>query len=222
MKFLKLIFAAPLQSWGERAKWDARDTAKVPTKSGVIGMLGCCLGIQRESPELVYLCQQLHMAVRVETPGLLMTDFHTVQTGNAKGFPNAEGGSRSGDTIITPRQYLQDACFTLLLWGNEETLLRCSNALMHPVWVPYLGRKSCVPSKPLIPCWIEADTVDEAIEMDLAGNDTSYAVEIEMLPEDTLRKNERMLLRNDAIINASKNAYAMRKVRASYRNGKGA
>src|SRR5205814_6367260 len=39
-----LRLEGPLQSWGSRARWDVRDTEPEPTKSGVIGLLGCALG----------------------------------------------------------------------------------------------------------------------------------------------------------------------------------
>jgi CRISPR system Cascade subunit CasD len=44
--FLRL--EGPLQSWGERARWDVRDTAPEPTKSGVIGLLACALGLSAD------------------------------------------------------------------------------------------------------------------------------------------------------------------------------
>ena len=40
--FLRL--EGPLQSWGIRSRWDVRETQPEPTKSGVIGLLGCALG----------------------------------------------------------------------------------------------------------------------------------------------------------------------------------
>ena len=70
MKFLKLCFQGPLQSWGERSRWDSRDTAAMPTKSAIIGLLGCCLGLERGSEQLTALDAQVHMAVRADKPEL--------------------------------------------------------------------------------------------------------------------------------------------------------
>ena len=49
---LLLRLEAPLQSWGTRSRWDVRDTATEPTKSGIIGLLGCARHIvdQRRIP----------------------------------------------------------------------------------------------------------------------------------------------------------------------------
>ena len=213
MKLLRLTLEGPLQSWGERSRWDARDTTAMPTKSAVIGLLGCCLGLPRESPELVMLDEALYFAVRCDKPGRVMTDFHTVQTGAGQGnFPNASGGTRSGDTILTPKQYLQDASFTVFLWGDGTWLDRCFQALLHPHWTPYLGRRSCVPSLPLIPEMIEAADVDAAVS---EGAPDGAAVEIERLPGDALRADERALRRRDSVVNASRNEYRYRGVRAS-------
>ena len=40
---LLLRLAGPLQSWGERSHFNERDTARFPTRSGVIGMLAAAL-----------------------------------------------------------------------------------------------------------------------------------------------------------------------------------
>ena len=46
---LVLRLEGPLQSWGERSRWDVRETADRPTKSAVIGLLGAALGLKRNS-----------------------------------------------------------------------------------------------------------------------------------------------------------------------------
>ncbi len=211
MKFIRLCFRGPLQSWGERSRWDSRDTAAMPTKSGVIGMIGCCMGIPRGDDRLQALNEALHIAVRADQPGRVMTDFHTVQAPDGQRILNAEGKPR-GETILTPKQYLQEAVFTVLIWGEAEAMDQAYRAFLHPVWTPYLGRRSCVPSVPLIPDLIEAETVDEAIAI---GAERSALVEIEQLPGDVLRPDERLIHRPDSVVNASLNMYRPRAVRAS-------
>ena len=213
MKLIKLTLEGPLQSWGERGRWDARDTAAMPTKSAVIGLLGCCRGIPRESPELVQMSNALYIAVRCDKPGRVMTDFHTVQTGAGQGnFPNASGGYRTGDTILTPKQYLQDARFTVFLWGDHDELERCCQALFHPFWTPYLGRRSCVPSLPLLPEMIESPDIDTAISEGAPKGAVAY---IELLQGDQVHPEERILRRRDSVINASRNEYRYRDIRVS-------
>jgi len=138
-----------LQRWGERAKWDFRDTNMIPTKSGIIGLLACAFGYKRGDTRILDLQKNLKLGIRVDKPGLLMEDFHTV-TGD-KGYLMASTGEKrvGSPTIITPRQYIQDACFTVALNGEEALIKKCEKYLKDPVWSIYLGAKSCVPSRPV-------------------------------------------------------------------------
>lgn len=136
-----------LQSWGEHSKWNYRDSAAMPTKSGIVGLLGCALGFSREDKRLAELQRNIRMAVRADRPGTMMVDYQTIRS---KRLLNAEGKIRAnGDTILSFRTYLQDAYFTVLLTGKVEILEYLSEALNKPRWPIYLGRKSCVPSRPV-------------------------------------------------------------------------
>jgi len=148
VELLILRLEGPLQSWGEQSKWDDRDTAYMPTKSGVVGLLACCLGYERGDARIKRLSDELSLSVRADRAGKIITDFHTVQGRPA--IMNAEGKPRSGgNTFITHRSYLQDAAFLVVLSGKEMLLRLCADALEKPVWAPFLGRRSCVPSKPV-------------------------------------------------------------------------
>lgn len=217
MKFLKLVLAGPMQSWGDHSRWDSRDTAAAPTKSAVIGLLGCCLGYKRGDDRLRALSEDIRMAVRTDSPGTVMTDFHTVQ-GTDGVILNAKGKKRSvGSTIITPRHYLQDARFTVFLWGEEERLSECAESLLHPHWPPFLGRKSCTPSVPLVPEWVEADSIDDAVaqltpeEWKRGGN--TRIVQIEMRTGETAGEDENVIERRDNVVRADINEYAFRRIR---------
>ena len=137
-----------LQAWGEQSKWDFRDSAALPTKSGIVGLLGCAMGLERGDPELAELDRALTVAVRADRSGTRTVDFQTV-TGapllNAMGKPKS-----TGNTIISQRAYLQDACFTVFLETDEPWRGRIVTALLNPKWPVFLGRKSCVPSRPVL------------------------------------------------------------------------
>lgn len=150
-----------MQSWGIRSRWDVRDTGLEPTKSGVIGLLGSALGLRRGAPELASLDQELRFGVRVDVPGVISTDYHTV-TGyhrTAAGeFKHSGGTAKSlskamehGETtVVSPRDYLHDAVFLVALMSaaaeRHEMFL---SALDAPKWPLFLGRKSCIPTRPL-------------------------------------------------------------------------
>lgn len=216
MKFLKLTLNAPLQSWGEYARWDVRDTASMPSKSAIIGLLGSCMGYPRGDDRLCALSSKLHMAVRADRPGCVMTDYHTVYGTNGI-LRNASGGKRSGGTIVTPRKYLQDAYFSVFLWGEEAVLEQCETALRHPYWITFLGRKSCVPAIPLLPKVFEADSIDEAVCKVFCGEEKYLGkivqVQIEMLFGETAKEWEQVIERRDEVVSGEKNVYQTRRIR---------
>jgi CRISPR system Cascade subunit CasD len=156
---LILTLAGPLQSYGLRARWTVRDTAPEPTKSALVGLLARCLG--REDDEGVSaLSAALRMGVRIDREGLPLTDYHTV--GADGGYVTARREVREG-TIETYRDYLCDARFTVALVGPEGLLDECREALCRPAAVPYLGRRSCVPTEPLIGAVVDAGGLEDAL-----------------------------------------------------------
>jgi CRISPR system Cascade subunit CasD len=72
-----------------------------------------------------------------------LQDYHTVQ--NTR---KADGGMK--DCHITYRQYLTDASFGVLIEGNAVLLKQIADALSDPKWGVWLGRKTCVPSAPVL------------------------------------------------------------------------
>ena len=145
---LNLRMEGPLQAWGESAKWDARDSADFPTKSGVVGLLGSAMGLERGDPELEKLSASISLAVRADRKGVRAVDYQTVTGAPLR---NAEGKPKStGNTIVSRRAYLQDACFTVFMETDAAWAERIKAALRSPRWSIYLGRKSCVPSRPVL------------------------------------------------------------------------
>jgi len=142
---LLLRFEGVLQSWGIKSRWDIRDTSEAPTKSGVIGVFGCALGYKRTSAVLSGLFDQLKIGVRVENTGKVVMDYHTVK-GN---LWTAEEKQRKDHTIVSKRFYLQDASFLVIVEGEQELIESIGKALQNPKWPIYLGRKSCVPTRPV-------------------------------------------------------------------------
>jgi CRISPR system Cascade subunit CasD len=148
--FLRL--EGPLQSWGERARWSVRDTAPEPTKSGVVGLLGCALGVNDDAG-LRELSERLCMGVRCDSPGTPLVDYHTVGGGyDEPALLTAEGklkySSGGPHTEQTWRRYLCDAAFLVALQGPPDLIARLAQAVQSPHWPIYLGRKACVPTRP--------------------------------------------------------------------------
>ena len=160
-RLLVLRLEGALQSWGDHAKWDFRDSSTMPTKSGIVGLLGCAMGEERNSPVLVELAQAMTVAIRADRAGVEFVDFQTVQGNPLK---TADGGKRSNNTFISPRAYLQDACFTVFIDTTEEWKRRIVSALEAPKWCMYLGRKNCVPSRPIQAKVIACENMKAALE----------------------------------------------------------
>lgn len=168
---LLIRLEGPMQSWGTRSRWDVRDTGVEPTKSGVIGLMGCAMGLHRNNPQLEILDAGTCFGVRIDRPGVVSTDFHTVtgyhrtangeykhRDGTAKSLAKAQQHGES--TIVSPHDYLHDAAFLVALESDDERLLgQLAGQQEHPDWPGdlqcprwplYLGRKSCVPSRPIL------------------------------------------------------------------------
>ena len=106
------------------------------------------MGEPRGSEVLVELAGSIEIAVRADRAGVKFVDFQTVQ-GNplmaASGKPKT-----TGNTILSPHAYLQDACFTVFIERTQPWRERIAAALSAPKWCMYLGRKNCVPSRPVL------------------------------------------------------------------------
>ena len=134
MSTLLIRLAGPLQSWGINSNFDTRATERYPSKSGVIGLLAAAQGIRRDG-DLSALCA-LGFGVRADKEGTILKDYHTVH------------GVKS--SYVTYRYYLADAVFLAGVESEDEAfLLQLDDALKHPVFPLFLGRRSCPPALPL-------------------------------------------------------------------------
>ncbi|MFE9558408.1 type I-E CRISPR-associated protein Cas5/CasD [Streptomyces sp. NPDC006692] len=168
---LLLRLAGPLQSWGTHSKYLRRDTARFPTRSGVVGMLAAGLGRERQAP--LDDLTELSMTVRVDRPGVVLSDFHTV----GGGLPadetvitvDGERRPKGKGTLVSKRQYLADAAFTVALTCDDEELLHsCAGALRDPHWPLFLGRRSCPPEGPVLLGTVD-DPLQHLVRMPLAA-----------------------------------------------------
>lgn len=127
-----LRLAAPLQSWGtDDSKFEIRRTRKEPSKSGVIGLIAAAMGVRRDDDKTINRLASMRFGVRVDKEGEIERDYQTV---------------KGKDSYETLRYYLEDACFTVGLESKDETALRkIEEALRHPAFTLFLGRKSCPP-----------------------------------------------------------------------------
>lgn len=147
--FLRL--EGPLQAWGDTSKFVIRRSMEAPTKSGVLGLICCAMGLSRKAARDYLLeLNTLAMGVRIDRMGTRWWDYHTVGAGT--GMTTAAGGLKSGaqGTLIKRLEYLADASFLVALKGDGKIVERVADALRLPKWTLFLGRKSCLPSMPVL------------------------------------------------------------------------
>ena len=138
MTVLALTLAGPMQSWGSGSRFTTRATDDAPTKSGVIGLLAAARGLRRTDPleDLV----TLRFGVRIDQPGQQVRDFQTAIS--------LDGRERMP---LSYRFYRADARYLVALEADKQLLESLVEALLHPVFPLYLGRRSCPPSEPIAP-----------------------------------------------------------------------
>jgi len=151
MSVLVLRLAAPLQSWGTQSRFSVRDTAREPSKSGVIGLIAAALGRPRDAD--VSDLMSLRMSVRIDRDGTLQRDYHTAGGGkrpDGTDYGVAKANRGKGKPVVSHRYYLADADFRVALEGDNDALVESiATAFERPKWPLYLGRKSFVPTQPI-------------------------------------------------------------------------
>jgi len=146
--FLRL--EGPLQSWGERARWSVRDTAPEPTKSGVVGLIACAMGLKADD-DLRQLSRQIRLGVRCDRPGVVLVDYHTVIGGvlSGKGKIKKTASIGKAETVVSRRYYLCDASFLAAIAADPGLIETMAAAVQSPRWPVFLGRRACPPARPI-------------------------------------------------------------------------
>ncbi|MGA5824151.1 type I-E CRISPR-associated protein Cas5/CasD [Kitasatospora sp. NPDC094028] len=177
---LLLHLAAPMQSWGSPSQFGTRLTYPYPTRSGMTGLFACALGRPRGT-DLGDLAE-LRYTVRIDRPGRLMRDYHTIGGGypRERTVITAAGGRRplKEATLQSERWYLADAAFTVAVTGPPDVTGDLAGALREPVWHPYLGRRSCPPTSPVLVAAVD-DPVAELHRLPLHRDPDSPASNLE-------------------------------------------
>ena len=185
-RYLVFQLYGPLVSWGEQAVGEARHSATHPSRSAVLGLLAAALGTKRpdtagkpeEKEDLekqhLLLADSIGVGVKVDSAGIVLKDYHTTQVPpqNKKArhlfTRRDELRAEKLGTILSSREYRQDALYIAALWlkgkGEFCSLQDLKDALQRPVYTLYFGRKSCPPALPLNPVIVEADSLKSALD----------------------------------------------------------
>lgn len=161
--YLAFQLYSPLAAWGEQAVGETRRSSTHPGKSSIVGIVGAALGLQRVEEGLLQdLDRQIGMGVKVFSSGDALRDYHTSQV--PKPRRKGEYMTRKDEmeapddrisTILSSREYRMESGWVVALWSRSASgsfsLEKIGEALRHPAFCLYLGRKSCPPALPLNP-----------------------------------------------------------------------
>ena len=201
---LALYLDGPMQSWGYQSRFNRRTTLAYPTRSGIIGLLGAALGIDRADQQRLEELNSanLHIEVlaltRVDARGRdrlpsRWTDYHTVGGGydskTERQWMPRKANEASPDTVLTYREFLSDIRFGVLLSGEKALLENCEKALNNPCWGLWLGRKCCIPASPICQGFFESrEAAQNHLERLTEGRVTRKITEVDRFDDgnDTL------------------------------------
>jgi CRISPR system Cascade subunit CasD len=124
-RYLILRLDGPMQAWGTHTFEDFRPSNLFPTRSGLLGLLGACLGIDRHNhAELEQLAASVEFTVRMDRTRLppnaeqpmlkaavKLSDFHTVLAARKV------DGSPNKNPVVSRREYLFDV--STLFWTQS-------------------------------------------------------------------------------------------------------
>lgn len=163
-----------MQAWGTHTFEDFRPSNLYPTRSGLLGLLGACLGVERRDlAGLENLAASVEFTVRVDSElarpgggnsvkkaGIKLADFHTVMDARKV------DGSVNKFPVVSRREYLFDAAFTVAIGSQSNATIsldQIASALRRPFFTPALGRRSCPPTRPILEGQVEATSALEAL-----------------------------------------------------------
>ena len=180
MRWMVMRLHAPLASFGREIVDERGLIANAPAKSMITGLLANALGWERTMHQehqalqerLVFACVWEH-----EHPRVRLTDYQTAQLGwkDRAWTSDGQGGTRRG----TPTKYahgghqrwrdyhsdLRVAVVVRLEQPDQRpTLDDLAEALARPRRPLYIGRKCCLPARPIFDGWVEAVLARGALE----------------------------------------------------------
>jgi len=169
--FLLLRLEAPLMAFGGPVVDQIGRTRPFPGRAQITGLLANALGWRHgDVAALEALQARLRMAAAVVREGELLHDYHTVDLGQphlsgrgwtTRGRVEARAGASSDTTHIRHRWYIADGlvvvALTLMPDDAHPTVEDLAKALERPARPLFIGRKTCLPTAPLLLGQVEAE-----------------------------------------------------------------
>ena len=176
--YLILVLQAPLIAYGDEAVDRKRPTDLIPGKSMLTGLMGNAIGYRRQdADQLASLQERMIYAAHTEQfgPTFALRDFHTAQLGaddvawTTYGEPEGRDGNRAtyqGPEIREVDYLAESRSVVALTLGEADqypTLSDMAEAIQNPARPLFIGRKCCLPERPIFERTISAESDTEAL-----------------------------------------------------------
>ena len=173
-RWLILDFCAPLMAFGGVAIDHVGPTRDFPAASMLTGLFGNALGWHWSDWQAHQSLQdRLIFAARIDVEGRLITDNQNAKLEKndrgwtTSGSPEGRDGASYDAPHRRRRDYLADARVAVVLRLTDAdlspTLDHLADALNRPARPLFIGRKPCLPTRPLFAGWTTADTAHAAL-----------------------------------------------------------
>lgn len=163
MNYLKLNLSGVLQYFADTDSTTLRTTynsSLYPTKRAIVGLISSAFGYGRGDKRITDLYNTIDIKYHVVSEPVIMEDFQTIKSLKSQQYYmnkfykrnkfNTVSNAVQDRQLIKNVQYLQDAEYEIYVGGNDKLLQSIYNAMQNPVYSLYIGKRSCVPNKPIV------------------------------------------------------------------------
>ncbi len=172
MRALVLRLEAPLMSFGSVIIDNLGVTDVLPGASMLTGLIGNALGLERrQGQELNALQESITYAARRDVPGVPLVDYQTADLGQefmlggwttrGKFATRAGSAAAARGTHIRYRHFLANAAVTVAI--ASPRIDEFADALRRPARPLFIGRKPCLPARPIVDTIVEASCLRDAL-----------------------------------------------------------
>lgn len=178
--FILLRLEAPLQGWGDVARDSRRPAGAAPGRSALTGLLANALGWRYEDGDRTNALQAaLRVAIYLHTPGVRshVVDFQTAYLRDdaagwtRRGVEGRRGDYSEGNTILR-KEFMARSEFGVAVGLRPDAPVSATelqDALARPARTLFLGRRSCLPTRPILDGMVQAPTATEALLTRIVG-----------------------------------------------------
>lgn len=163
MNYLKLTLSSVLQYFSDTDSIALRttyNTSLYPTKRAIVGMIASALGYERKDPRSAELYKKLDLKYSIVNEPVILNDFQTIKPlrcqqnymnkFNKRNKFQTIDGAYQNKQLIKKIQYLQEAEYEVYVGGSDELLEEIYNAIRNPEYSLFIGKRSCIPNKPIV------------------------------------------------------------------------